>query len=323
VPPPPIRGTEGQPVIVIIKRRRKRAHNEHHGGAWKVAYADFVTAMMSFFLLMWLLNVTTTEQKQGIADYFAPAAVSRSTSGSGGVLGGLTITVPGSLVSPESPLPLSPPVPAAPGAAEEMSDDPGRNLYSLSGETKHPPIDDRALQEALARREQQQFEQAEQALRKAIEGIPELSQLADSLVIDQTPEGLRIQIVDQANYSMFPLGSAQMFPPTRQLLGLVGQVIVKLPNKLSISGHTDSTQFSRADLYGNWELSTDRANASRRALITAGIDESRVATVVGRADRDHLFPREPDSPRNRRISIVLLREAKALAGRPGASASRN
>ncbi|WP_037455967.1 flagellar motor protein MotB [Skermanella stibiiresistens] len=312
-PPPPSPGNNQQPVI-IIKRKRKRHHDAHHGGAWKVAYADFVTAMMAFFLLLWLLNVTTSQQRKGIADYFSPASVSRETSGSGGVLGGLTITVPGAMISPGSPMNMTQPTASRAGESEKEPNQISEEQYDAAGMST-AQIEDKALREEMAKREQKQFDEAEKTLRKAIEGVPELSQLADSLMIEQTPEGLRIQIVDQANYSMFPLGSAQMYPPTRQLLGLVAQAVGRLPNKLSISGHTDGTRFARGDIYGNWELSTDRANSSRRALIAGGIDETRIATVVGRADRDHLLPTDPQSPRNRRISIILLRDIKPLPKR--------
>lgn len=299
----------GDPAPVIIKRKKKNQHGAHHGGGWKVAYADFVTAMMAFFLLLWLLNVTTSEQKQGIADYFAPASVSRTSSGSGGVLGGLTITVPGAMVSRNAPVALSAPTPSRAGEAEEIDED-AENLAPLAGGVAREAVDEQALEEALARREARQFEAAEQALRAAIESVPQLAELADSIVIEQVPEGLRIQLVDRANYSMFPLGSAEMYPQTRELLGLVAQIIGQLPNRIAISGHTDSTPFGRNARYDNWDLSTERANASRRALVAAGIDESRIERVVGRANRDHLFPENPADPRNRRISIVLLRETE-------------
>src|SRR3546814_243353 len=131
---------------------------------------------------------------------------------------------------------------------------------------------------------------------------------------DQTPEGLRIQIVDQERFSMFPNGSAEMYDKTRQLLGLVAQAVAQLPQKLSIAGHTDSTPYVTGAKYDNWELSTDRANASRRALVAAGVAPDRIATVVGKAETDPLFPEESASPRNRRISIVLLREAPLAPG---------
>ena len=142
-----------------------------------------------------------------------------------------------------------------------------------------------------------------------MQSVPELAALSDSLIIDQTPEGLRIQIVDQDRLSMFPIGSAAMFDRTRQLIGMVSRAIADLPNRISIKGHTDSTPFVSGASSENWELSSDRANASRRALIEAGMSRGRIADVTGKADTDHLYPDDPDSPRNRRISIILLRDA--------------
>jgi len=351
---------------IIIKKIVKGGEG-HHGGAWKVAYADFVTAMMAFFLLLWLLNVTTSEQKLGIADYFSPASPSKQESGAGGVLGGQTITVDGALNNQSSPPQLTVPVPSLPAAANaaeqvddfkysargrpdgtkdklgntdqenaggpSMGDQKGgltsaelsggiADLDRLGGKTEvdangDGEVDAQELQEALAEYEAQQFQEAAEELRQAIQQVPELKDLAQNLIVDQTPEGLRIQIVDQEGYSMFPAGSAKMFPQTSQLMALVAQAVSKLPNKLSVSGHTDGIPFSGANpSYGNWELSTERANASRRALVASGIDEARFLTVVGKADRDHLFPGEPNSPRNRRVSIVLLRE-QPLGGLDG------
>src|SRR5690606_22728025 len=132
---------------------------------------------------------------------------------------------------------------------------------------------------------------------------------ADNLLVDRTPDGLRIQLVDQDKRSMFPRASAEMYEPARKLMGVVAQIVARLPNKISVTGHTDATPYSKGSGYGNWELSTDRANASRRELLNAGLDESRIARVVGMADREPLVPEDPTSPQNRRISIVLIREA--------------
>ncbi len=140
--------------------------------------------------------------------------------------------------------------------------------------------------------------------------MPDLRDLARNLLIDRTPEGMRIQIVDQKGHSMFPLGSAEMYDKTRRLLGLVADAIKRLPNKISIKGHTDAKPYRGHGDYTNWELSSDRANASRRALVTAGLSSDRVAYVVGRAAQDPLVPADPTSPRNRRISIVLLHEQR-------------
>lgn len=371
-------GGGGNQAPVIIKKIKKGGEG-HHGGAWKVAYADFVTAMMAFFLLLWLLNVTTAEQKMGIADYFSPASPSKQASGAGGVLGGRTITVDGAQINQNSPPQLTVPVPSLPAAAnaEEQVDDfkysargrpdgdkdklgysdqdkmggigdgnriggigdnaemkqvtqeqvdqalarlamatGGRYQADKDGDGKLDKEEQEELQDELRKLEQRQFQKAEAELRQAIQQVPELQALQQSLMIDQTREGLRIQLVDQEGYSMFPSGSAQMFPATAQIMAQVAQAVGKLPNRLSISGHTDSTPFSAGSSRTNWDLSTERANASVRALIAAGIPENRIEEVTGRADRDHLFPDDPKSPRNRRVSIVLLREQ--LLGAPSA-----
>jgi chemotaxis protein MotB len=314
---------------IIVKKLRRAAHGPHHGGAWKVAYADFVTAMMSFFLLLWLLNVTTDIQKRGIADYFEPTISSRSNSGAGGVLGGLTVGSPGS-----QEVPLSKPsfVLDRPGLRQPYEGDDGdegggtgkdRNADQDNGSKGEAQpggkgdeagadqkLDDAALERKLAEREEKRFQAAEAALKKAVEQVPELKELAQNLLIDRTPEGLRIQLVDQAQTPMFPVGSAEMAEPARKLMALVTQVVQRLPNKLSITGHTDSSPYPGGRKYSNWELSADRANASRRELIADGLPEGRIARVIGMADQEPLVPGDAAAPRNRRISIVLLREAK-------------
>ncbi len=313
------------PPVIIIKRVKKAAHG-HHGGAWKVAYADFVTAMMAFFLLLWLLQATTQEQKLGIADYFSPASVSRNTSGSGGLMGGRTFAKRGSNPSDQSPvgvmiqLPTNPPDwdntgdPVESTATEETGaggregdeteeTDAGTQEESAPGQPNETEIE-----EMLAEREAEQFAEAERALRGAIEGVPELESMVDNLVIDQTSEGMRIQIVDAEGKSMFPLGSAQMFEHTRKIIALVVDAVGTLPQQIAVKGHTDAAPFINDNGYSNWELSSDRANSSRRALIEAGLPPARIASVVGLADTEHLDEDDPLSPRNRRISIILLRE---------------
>ena len=291
---------------IIIKKVKKGGHG-HHGGAWKVAYADFVTAMMAFFLLLWLLNATTDEQKQGIADYFTPASVSKNFSGGGGVLSGKTLSDEGvmardrSAVNVTISIPADTPVTEPNESAEEAGKGPGTD--------EAPPLLDREqIEEMLAIEEQEQLDAAEQELRQAIEEVPELKDMADSLIIENTPEGLRIQIVDQAKYSMFPLGSAKMYEHTRKLMALVVQAIADLPQEVSIKGHTDATPYRNDQGYSNWELSTDRANASRRALIAEGLPDERIVSVSGRAAQEPLLEEDPFAPENRRISITLLRE---------------
>ena len=300
---------------IIIVKKKKHAHHPHHGGAWKVAYADFVTAMMAFFLLLWLLNVTTDDQKRGIAQFFTPESVSRSTSGSGGVLGGLNVS-PGNLPSnsPTAMIQTPPPLPPENRpTAEESDSEPGGPAEEAARkpEEQQREATEADVLKALARREEQEFEKAEQDLRRAIEDIPEMRQLAQNLLIDRTPEGLRIQIVDQDKTSMFPLGSSAPYEHTKKLLALVTQVVLQLHNGISVTGHTDATPFSRTNAYSNWELSTDRANSSRRTMLESGLPAERISRVIGKADRDPLLANDPSDPRNRRISIVLLREARA------------
>jgi chemotaxis protein MotB len=279
----------------IIKKVKKGGHAAHHGGAWKVAYADFVTAMMAFFLLLWLLNSVTQEQLEGISNYFAPQNIAPSNSGAGGVLGGQSVAEPGAIGAPVNPdimdLELPPPS-AGTGGFEAPPDQ----------------MDEQTAEEIMQEREEEQFQEAEDALREAIRGIPTLAEMADNLMVDDTPEGLRVQIVDQEGLAMFPRGSSNMFDHTRELLAQVAQIIQKMPQKIAISGHTDATKFvGGGQGYTNWELSADRANASRRELMRNGVPENRISGVVGKAAEDPLFADDPKDPRNRRISITLLR----------------
>jgi chemotaxis protein MotB len=310
----------GDQPIIIIKKVKKVAGG-HHGGAWKVAYADFVTAMMAFFLLLWLLNATTEDQKKGIADYFSPVSaftpesVSQSPSGSAGVMGGRSIISEGALQNDTSPIGITVALPGSKEQSEsqtEQSEDGTKDSQRLAeqNETAQQAVDRNEVDQLAQELEQERFEQAEAELREALESVPDLSDFAKNLVVDQTPEGLRIQIIDEEGRSMFPSGSADMLGHTQRLLALVADAIKKLDNPVAIKGHTDSTPYSGKNDYSNWELSTDRANSSRRALLAAGLPASRVASVVGRADQEHFVPDEPNSPRNRRISIVLLRQAQ-------------
>ena len=297
---------------IIIKKIKKGGHG-HHGGAWKVAYADFVTAMMAFFLLLWLLQATTEEQKLGIADYFAPASVARSSSGSGGAMGGRTYTKQGAHPNDQAPVGVVVELPTKPPDWDATSDgEADTSVEDATADHTVKAVDDEDVEDFLAQREDEQFAAAEDALRQAIDNVPDLRTLANNLLIDQTEEGLRIHIIDEAGKSMFPSGSAEMFEHTKKLLKLVVDAVKQLPQKVAIKGHTDSAPFTTNQGYSNWELSTDRANSSRRALVDAGLPSGRIASVVGLADKQHLDQDDPVSPRNRRISIILLREA-ALA----------
>jgi chemotaxis protein MotB len=285
---------EGRPIII---KRIKKGHAAAHGGAWKVAYADFVTAMMAFFLLLWLLNAVTEEQLKGISNYFAPQTVSRTTSGAGGILGGQVMgeegAMPQNSSSPSVNLELPPPV------MGKSQDDKPEDRSGMS---------DEEYEQMQAEKEEQSFKEAQRVIRQAIQASPDLIQLKESVLLDNTPEGLRIQIVDNERQAMFDSASATMTPKAAKLLELIGKVVMQMPQQIAISGHTDSIPYNRNAQYGNWELSSDRALASRRALLDSGMPEKRVARVIGKADREPMLKDDPKSPRNRRISIVLLRE---------------
>lgn len=365
-----------QPIII---KRKKGGHAGHHGGAWKVAYADFVTAMMAFFLLLWLLNAVTEEQLQGVADYFAPTSVSNSSSGAGGMLGGKVVgegAMSSNASTPSFSLSLPPPTigqggdalsdpkeggdegmgpgqggeggqgsgpnsggpssgndagqagkgpnaaqgATGPGALGQGAFGQGAGAGSSGGRSgaqqgaqgQAMALTEAQIKEANAKREQQQFDRAQDALKQAINSIPELRKMADSLMVDNTPEGLRIQIVDQDGLAMFPKGSPDMYGHTKALLDLVGRVVKMLPEKVAISGHTDAVPFSSQGSYGNWELSADRALATRRALLASGVPADRIDRVVGRADQEPIVRDDPANARNRRISIVLLRDSKQI-----------
>ncbi|MFN3837557.1 MAG: flagellar motor protein MotB [Brevundimonas sp.] len=285
---------------ILIKKVKKVSGGGHHGGAWKVAYADFVTAMMAFFLLMWLINTTDPEQKRGIAEYFAPASVSETTSGSGGILGGTSLGDDG----PKSSGSQSVLQELAPEAPATDQTGPSANLSSAS---------DAALQAEIQKREAAEFASAAESLRQAMQSMPELAELSKQLIVDQTPEGLRIQLVDQEGRSMFDNNSARPNARAQVLLRAVSKVINQLPNRISITGHTSATAGSnRASAPADWSLSSERANASRLVLQSAGVDADRVYSVAGKAGSDPLYPDDPTLAGNRRIAIVLLREAPVL-----------
>ncbi len=360
-----------KPNIIII-RREEVVEAGHHGGAWKVAYADFVTAMMAFFLLMWLLNATTEEQRRGIADYFAPTnQLSRGASGSGMPFGGKTPFDSGNMVSdsgtisilvgnaneqpdpPDDPVDKATPVAKPPSAAAEATqngtqsfdahgttdkqdDRPAKKLPGAGASDSLARVspDARALalvgskaQQAAAlaaraeaaaattvqaergRQEGQAFERAADQIRDAVRGDKLLAELSRQISIDQTPEGLRIQLLDEDRRSMFASGASVMEDRARLLLQKVAPVLAGLSQQIAISGHTDATPFRGTDKT-NWELSSERANATRRLLVEAGLPETRFRSVTGNADRDPLLPGDPMAAANRRIAIVVLRQVQ-------------
>jgi chemotaxis protein MotB len=276
----------GNNGVTIIKRKKVAGGDGHHGGAWKVAYADFVTAMMAFFLLMWLLNATTEEQRKGLAEYFDPTVpVSRVSGGGSGALGGDSVFTEETLA---------------------------RN--GTGGSARSP------AQARQARGERGTTASVEPRPEGAAEELTELdalfrgmsgeSERADPLMqhirTRVTDEGLVIELFDVDGAALFEVGSARPTPRMRALLEMVGETAAMVTNRVAVEGHTDSRPFA-GDGYSNWELSADRANAARRALTAAGIAPERMARVVGKADRDPAEPEDPASARNRRVAITLLR----------------
>ncbi|THD80961.1 MAG: chemotaxis protein MotB [Phenylobacterium sp.] len=287
---------------ILIKKVKKVVGGGHHGGAWKVAYADFVTAMMAFFLLMWLINTTSPEQKRGIADYFAPASVSETTSGSGGILGGTSLGQDGSKAAGSSSV-------IQELAPDSRNPNDGKNKDASKANAQEASTE--ALRKELEKREEAAFASAAQSLRQALQDMPELADLSKNIIIDQTPEGLRIQLVDQEGRSMFDQGSVKPNPRATLLLRAVSKVINQLPNRISIYGHT-SANVGGGKAEGDWTLSAGRAEASRKVLQASGVDGDRIYQVSGKASSEPLYPDDPSLPGNRRIAIVLLREAPVL-----------
>ena len=268
---------------IIVKRIKKAAHG-HHGGAWKIAYADFVTAMMAFFLLMWLLGSTTKADLQGIAEYFQTPLKVALLGGSGA--GEATSVIKGGgtdLIRSE-------------GQQKKGDSATGRKIEDI-----------KAAEMELARRERLMLKELRARIDAAIDASPTLSQFRNQLLIDITTDGLRIQIVDEQNRPMFALGSADLQPYTREIIREIGKILNGVPNRISLSGHTDATAYYGGDTgYSNWELSADRANALRRELLTGGIAETRIARVVGLSSSVLLNPRDPYDPINRRVSIIVM-----------------
>jgi chemotaxis protein MotB len=285
---------------IVIKRIVKGGH-AHHGGAWKVAYADFVTAMMAFFLLMWLINTTTPEQKRGIADYFAPQSISPTASGAGGIMGGKVMGQEASRAGGAVSL-FQKNAPNAKNTAAQTQ----QNSASQGGGSSSQDQDDGTTGTSLQNGE---FAHAAEAIRQAVADNPDVAALSKQVVVDQTPEGLRIQLVDQDGRPMFQQGTATPLPYTRKILALVAKVVNRLPNRISISGHTEGKPFTASNGATNWELSAARANAGRAILTAAGVSSDRIYEVAGKAGAEPLLPEDPDASANRRLSIVLMREA--------------
>lgn len=281
---------------IIVKRVKKAAHG-HYGGAWKIAYADFVTAMMAFFLLMWLLGSTSEGDKKGIADYFnTPLKVALLHGGSGS------------------------------GDSSHIIKGGGTDLTSTSGQVKNGEVDAarstinlQALKEAAARAEAERLAGLRARVEQSLANNPRLAAFRSQILLDITRDGLRIQILDAQNRAMFDSGSAVVKDHTRAILREIGAVLGEVSNKVTLAGHTDAAPYGRGEHgYSNWELSADRANASRRELLAGGLREDQVLRVIGMASSSLLERAEPLAPVNRRISIIVMnREAEERFERGG------
>jgi chemotaxis protein MotB len=297
---------------LIIKRIKKTGGEGHHGGAWKVAYADFVTAMMAFFLLMWLINTTTPEQKRGIADYFAAQNISRSQSGAGGVLGGVVFGTDGARAGGRVSIPNKVSQPSGQEnspATESASEDKAAQSSAAAGSEG---LGADQMQAQMPSVEDHQFESAEISLRQAMQQMPDIAELSRSVIMEKTPEGLNIQLTDQDGQSMFQTGTATLTPKARLLLEQVAKIVDRLPNRIVITGHTDAQAFVGANGMTNWELSAARANSARAVLALQGLASDRIYSVAGKAGTDPLLPDNPLASANRRIGILLMREAPVV-----------
>ena len=268
---------------IVIKRVKKAAHG-HHGGAWKIAYADFVTAMMAFFLLMWLLGSTAQGDLKGISEYFQTPLKVALMGGSGS------------------------------GDSSSLIKGGGQDLTRTEGQVKKGEIREekkiinlKAAEAELAQKERAKLKEIKDRIERAIDGSAALKQFRNQMLLDMTTEGLRIQIVDEQNRPMFASGSAQLQPYTRDILREIGKALNDLPNRIGISGHTDAQAFSGGEKgYSNWDLSADRANAARRELIAGGMQESLVLRVTGLSSAVLFDASNPLNPVNRRISIIVM-----------------
>ncbi|HAL21993.1 MAG TPA: motility protein MotB [Stenotrophomonas sp.] len=282
---------------VIVRKVKKAGHGGHHGGSWKVAYADFVTAMMAFFLVLWLMASTSKPERAAISEYFrnpSPLAGQSPTPAPG-------MAGPGGASTSMIKL----------GGATDLSRGNSNDPFQNQKQALQQPVDQQ-------QRDKQQLEALMKELQEAISRSQALEPFKDQLLLDLTPEGLRIQIVDKQNRPMFDLGSASLKPYTQQILHELAEYLNHVPNRISLTGHTDITAYSAARGYGNWELSADRANAARRALVDGGLEDSKITRVVGLSSSVLFDKVDPQNPINRRISIVVMTHAAEEAALAGA-----
>ncbi len=290
----------------IVVKRIKKVAGGHHGGAWKIAYADFVTAMMAFFLLMWLLGSTAKGDLQGISEYFKTPLKVALSGGSGS------------------------------GDSSSIIKGGGQDLTRSEGQVKKGElpaekkvINLKAAQEEFLRveraKELEKLKQLKINIEKAIDNNPKLQKYKNQILLDITSEGLRIQIVDEQNRPMFQSGRAKLEPYTVEILHEIGQTLNEVPNKISLSGHTDAAAYGSGDKgYSNWELSADRANASRRELIAGGLADDKIVRVVGLSSAVLFNKDDPLSPVNRRISLIVMnKKAEEAASHDGGTVGVN
>ena len=283
-----------QPPKVIVKKIYIEGHGGHHGGAWKVAYADFVTAMMAFFLLMWLLGATNEKQRKALADYFAPTLVEfrQNSAGSNGLFGGASIIDKDNY-----------PHKAAQTGTRSMTIPADATGGDNVGTGKKGSMKSR---EAVEAEDARNFARMRAELQAKIKSDAKLARLAKHVRFIRTRDGLRIDLIDDADYSMFALGTTQFVTDANQLIGMVGQSISGLGNPIMIRGHTDNLAYGDPKDMNNWMLASGRAEATRRRLAAAGVAESRFARIEGVADREPLIAGNPADPRNRRVAVTLL-----------------
>jgi chemotaxis protein MotB len=276
---------------IIIKKVKKAAH-AHHGGAWKIAYADFVTAMMAFFLLMWLISMTTKEQKTGLANYFSPPNVSPTTSGSGGILMGTAIDKSGSKSSDPRDEPM-----ASSGRASDR-------------EASRPAAGDREVSRPAANMQANQ--NAAASIRQALQSMPEFAELSRNILIEATRDGVNVSLMDQDGRSMFPEGSVHPYERTRRVLVALAPTLSRLQNRLSVTGHTAAARSGAVRAVDSWSITAGRAIAVREILSGAGFPNDRFTFVAGRADTEPVFPDNPYLAPNQRVTITLINEAPPL-----------
>jgi chemotaxis protein MotB len=281
------------PPKIIVKKVYIEGHGGHHGGAWKVAYADFVTAMMAFFLLMWLLGATTEKQRRGIADYFAPTLMDTHTLGvgGGGLFGGESLVSKNKLGPHAGQTALQAIAMPVSGEGGEKSGTGDRGSFN------NP---------ALAAEDRKNFDAMRRKVLAEIARSPRLAQLASHVRFVPTRDGMRIDLVDDADYSMFALGTTVLDPQAGELIGMIAETIRGFENPIMIRGHTDAVPYGDPRAMNNWMLSSGRAEATRRRLLRGGTPEERFERIEGVADREPMITDTPTDPRNRRVAITLL-----------------